>query len=386
MLICVCVAQRCNYFHVPIRSNQAGRIPPRSQSGGEAQAGGGPWISQTQQTRCESREADRHTLTFTFDHRSLLCGNLLQASSPFSCYSSGSSFLSLPPSLCPFILQSYKKAIDEVSDTRVPLPPLILSRFSFASIFRAPPPFFTPSHDGVSQEDDVFLSFFSLLKYQGIMAMGVHVCFYTHTWENVCGRVCVCVWPDVPSTPEQSLKLFFLFLYCHHYWSGGAGKPTVYGGPTPRLHDLLCSIRWVEWGGGEPRASWHGDDWSKGVADCCSPPVEPPAWLSVLSSSSSLVFTMLINCSWAVQSADLWSLLMSERENYIMWLSRKMWSQMSTVVTGHLMFKKPGCLCDNKKQLSSCHDADGSSHFLSPLCSPLPCMWFGLSLLRFWDW
>lgn len=193
MLICVCVAQRCNYFHVPIRSNQAGRIPPRSQSGGEAQAGGGPWISQTQQTRCESREADRHTLTFTFDHRSLLCGNLLQASSPFSCYSSGSSFLSLPPSLCPFILQSYKKAIDEVSDTRVPLPPLILSRFSFASIFRAPPPFFTPSHDGVSQEDDVFLSFFSLLKYQGIMAMGVHVCFYTHTWENVCGRVCVCV-------------------------------------------------------------------------------------------------------------------------------------------------------------------------------------------------
>lgn len=118
----------------------------------------------------------------------------------------------------------------------------------------------------------------------------------------------------------------------------------------------------------------------------CSPPVEPPAWLSVLSSSSSLVFTTLINCSWAVQSADLWSLLMSERENYIMWLSRKMWSQMSTVVTGHLMFKKPGCLCDNKKQLSSCHDADGSSHFLSPLCSPLPCMWFGLSLLRFWDW
>lgn len=43
------------------------------------------------------------------------------------------------------------------------------------------------------------------------MAMGVHVCFYTHTWENVCGRVCVCVWPDVPSTPEQSLKLFSCF-------------------------------------------------------------------------------------------------------------------------------------------------------------------------------
>lgn len=142
-----------------------------------------------------------------------------------------------------------------------PSPPLFYPGFPLPRSSEPPPPFFTPSHDGVSQEDDVFLSFFSLLKYQGIMAMGVHVCFYTHTWENVCGRVCVCVWPDVPSTPEQSLKLFFLFLYCHHYWSGGAGKPTVYGGPTPRLHDLLCSIRWVEWGGGEPRASWHGDDW-----------------------------------------------------------------------------------------------------------------------------
>ena len=105
----------------------------------------------------------RHTLTFTFNHRSLLCGNLLQASSPFSCYSSGSSFLSLPPSLCPFILQSYKKAIDEVSGTRVPPhPPLFYPGFSLPRSSE-PHLIFPPSHGGVSQEEDVFLSFSSLL-------------------------------------------------------------------------------------------------------------------------------------------------------------------------------------------------------------------------------
>lgn len=128
----VYVGQMCNYCLALIgQAKQEGSPPganqeakPRQEEGRESARSSRPAVSHTTQTH-----------TFTFYHSSLPSGNLLQAPSPFFCYSSGSVFLSLPPSLCPFILQSYKKAIDEVSDTRVPF---ILSRFSFASIFRAP--------------------------------------------------------------------------------------------------------------------------------------------------------------------------------------------------------------------------------------------------------
>lgn len=79
---------------------------------------------------------------------------------PFFLLLIRSSFLSLPSSLCPSILQSYKKAIDEVSYTRAPTLPATLSHlfiyfwlypsFLFAStLFRAP--LFVPRHDGLTQ-------------------------------------------------------------------------------------------------------------------------------------------------------------------------------------------------------------------------------------------
>lgn len=131
-------------------------------------------------------------------------------------------FLSLPLSLCPSILQSYKKAIDEVSYTPLSFIPV------FLCLDLQSPSFFPPWHGGIPQEDHI--SLFQLYNDLGAMEMAVHVCFYTHTWESVCGRVlvrvCVCVCVGMHAfdvcvcarvcslncqAPEQSLKLFSCF-------------------------------------------------------------------------------------------------------------------------------------------------------------------------------
>lgn len=142
----LCVEQTFCATPLPSRSTQAGRIPSRSQSGGQIKAGGGPRISQAEQTRSESKHA------FAFCRGRLLRENIFyRPLYPFFLLLTQSSFLSLPSSLCPSILQSYKKAIDEVSYTRAPTPARPLSYlfiyffgfipvFFFAStFFRAPP-------------------------------------------------------------------------------------------------------------------------------------------------------------------------------------------------------------------------------------------------------
>lgn len=135
----------------------------------------------------------------------LLCGNLLQVSSLFFfCYSSASLSLSLPPSLCLFILQSYKKAIDEVSDTRVPF----LFFFFFLNypgfplplIFRAPPPllflFFPPlAWWSFTRNESLFLFDFQISGFNGDGS----ACVLLHTylrecmWTRACAGGCVCM-------------------------------------------------------------------------------------------------------------------------------------------------------------------------------------------------
>lgn len=115
--------------------------------------------------------------------------------------------------------------------------------------------------------------FLFTLTRQGVMA--VHVCFYAHTWESVCG--CVPVWVCMcsvgacakmcvlPST-WTVFKSLFLFLCYHGYWSGGAGKPTVCNGPPPpplsAWFGLIHRPGWWGGTGGEKIwTSWHGGDW-----------------------------------------------------------------------------------------------------------------------------
>lgn len=68
----------------------------------------------------------------------------------FLCYLSVAALTFL--SLCPFILQSYKKAIDEVSYTRVP------SAFPLYPYLSLTAPLFPLWHGEVSQDDDVYFS------------------------------------------------------------------------------------------------------------------------------------------------------------------------------------------------------------------------------------
>lgn len=148
-------------------------------------------------------------------------------------------------------------------------------------------------------------------------------------------RVCVCVCNLNCQAPEQSLNLFLLFLYCHRYWSGGAGKPhRVWRSSPPSAWFGLILSAGLNGAGREERS--HGPVGmgviGRGGADwCCT-----PARLSFFLSFLWVVFTKLICCSWANKSADLWSLVMSQNKTFGV-AKQKKWSQISTLV--------PGCLC-----------------------------------------
>lgn len=75
---------------------------------------------------------------------------------------------------------------------------------------------------------------------------------------------------------EQSLNSvsLSLFLCCHGYWSGGAGKPTVYDGDIlPCLHDLVWSMGWGERAGGRYHGPVGMGMIGQGSVDWCCPPV-----------------------------------------------------------------------------------------------------------------
>lgn len=115
--------------------------------------------------------------------------------------------------------------------------------------------------------------FLFTLTYQGVMAIAVHVCFYTHTWESVyldaclCGFACVGwgrVWICVYcKAPEQSLNFFSCFsIITVTGQEELVSAPCVIILPLSAWFGLIHLLGW--WGGEggeEPWASWHGGDW-----------------------------------------------------------------------------------------------------------------------------
>ncbi len=148
------------------------------------------------------------------------------------------------------------------------------------------------------------------------------MCASTHIPERVYVDTCLswCVCACMPAcvmsgcvcnmncwAPEQSLNPFSCLSVVSVSGQEELVSPPCTTVFLPRLHDLVWSISWVEWGGKggeEPWASWHGGDWLRRcrlmLHSCRISSLSPSLLLWPLS-------TKLIHCGWKCWSVIAFS-------------------------------------------------------------------------------